>query len=456
MFKISDLKWGRWIVPAACSVSLAGLLVGCTHPPSDPGEMETRVIENFAGKTPVELYADLIGPGVFEQSASYDSDGYQVVSGNLRMKDNSMGYLIDVRSPDGSHFAFVGGPGKDGVVKLTKNGERTFVPSPPDDDEPLRDDVVEGGEEGEVKFSTSPEDKTVSPRAPVVIDVLAVYARSAVNSLVVDRDLNADARARLETVNLSLRNARINDISLRLAKTVIHEESLKVTGGTLGQMRGLFGKAAKDNGADLIALFVETDSYVCCGYPRGKAFMPGRISISSVARRWIFPHEIGHNVGGLHCAGDRRGYANGYMKSAQCLDKQMYYSGLIGWEPGDPVQGNWADADMARKWTEQKYRMASYEPPYPPKPQFQELAPENFKGIPGKGSIQFSWAPIPDAVEYKIIKTLGLPPVVATSVNPNFLLEGRQATTGRYSVEGVDAKGTLSKRSVYLEIVVPK
>ncbi|WP_162135906.1 hypothetical protein [Pseudomonas sp. GM78] len=212
------------------------LLVGaCTHQrPPDSGDPSQTFIADFASKTSEQLYSDLIGLAVYELSASYESDGYTVESANLRMPDRSQGYLVDVRSPDGSHFALIGGIGKNGVLKTTKSGERTFVPLPPEFDKPVRNDIVEGIIEK--KPGSPTQSATFSSRAPVVIDVLAAYTRSAVNSGYVGADLNADARARLETVNLSLRNSRIGSISLRLVKTLIHEPSPKITNDTISNM----------------------------------------------------------------------------------------------------------------------------------------------------------------------------------------------------------------------------
>ncbi|EJN30420.1 hypothetical protein PMI35_01989 [Pseudomonas sp. GM78] len=208
---------------------------------------------------------------------------------------------------------------------------------------------------------------------------------------------------------------------------------------------------------DLVALFVGSDSHVgdiWNGYVLGKAQMPGRLSISTVTNNFTFAHEIGHNAGGLHCMRSQPGYKNGYEQGVQCSDREFWYSGMIGWEPGMQLRGSWADADMSRTWLEQKYRLASYAPPYPPQPEFYELAPENFKGVPGPGRIQFSWDPVPNAIRYDVIKRFGIPPTVGSTENSSFLLEGRQATSGTYSVEGVDAQGNLSKRSVYLQIEV--
>lgn len=424
------------------------LLGACAHSPSDgDAAPQMRKIENFANKTAPQLYADLIEPGVFELINDYDSEGYRVVSGNVRMKDDSRGYLIDVRSPDGSHFALMRRADGEGVSRVSKNGERTFTPLPPRSGQPLRDDAVAGVVEKTLAGPRKPE-KSASPRAPVTIHVFAAYTRNAVDSKYVGADLNADARARLETVNLSLRNAGINIISLSLSKAVIFESNPQISSQTLDNMELWFGTPARESGADLIALFAGKDSHV--GDRNGIARLGGRLSISSVTNNWVFAHEIGHNVGGGHCLGDQPNYKNGYDQGVLCLDNEFWYSGLIGWEPGKPVRGNWLHADMARTWLEEKYRLASYTPPYPPPPEFYELAPENFRAVPGPNSIHFFWDPVPGAVKYTVFKRLGIPPAVGTPTTANFLLEGRQAGAGIYSVEAIDAKGQLSGRSVYL------
>lgn len=96
-------------------VSLALVLGACAHPPTtDSVEPKSWVVENVASQSTAQLYGDLIAPAVFERSSSNVIDGYTVESGKLRLPDKSEGWLVTVRSTDGSLTALINKPGRFG------------------------------------------------------------------------------------------------------------------------------------------------------------------------------------------------------------------------------------------------------------------------------------------------------------------------------------------------------
>jgi len=391
MFKTAEVRSMRNVFSSLWTVSLALLLVACTPPTSlYVSESKSWVVENVAGKSTAELYADSIAPAVFERSGSKQIDGYTVESGNLVMPDKSRGSLVTVRSKDGSLTAVVERSGKNGLLVVNSEGEGRFIPYPVQDYS-LQDTIVEK----EKTKSYESKSKAVTP--PYVIDMLIGYSRSAVAAA--GGDAQANALAQVESVNLALRNSLVSDVSIRLVGVQVVAQNYPITPEILANLPQIFSAGMQTFDPDMLyGIFSghPDDSAVGWGY------QPGRTAIGLVYGE-AFRHEVGHNAGGGHChesgGSYNYGFNNGKSSTAQCGNGSPYYSTpAVRDQYGLPL-GNAATADMARVWRENAERLSSYAPPV------VIPAPTEFKKIGStSSSITFSWKSSSEAVRYEIYK----------------------------------------------------
>jgi len=355
MFKTAGGCSVRCVFSALSIVSLTALLGACANSsPPDPGGPKSWKVENVASKSTAELYADLIKPGVFERSSSKVIDGYTVESGNLLMPDKSVGSLVTVRSSDGSLTSVIEEPDKRGLLLVNNKGESSFTPSPPQDYSKL-DTLVENA-----------KSKTVAPKptvtaGPYIIDMFIGYSRSAANIV---GNVQANALAQVESVNLALRNSRVTDVSLRLVGTQVVEQNYPIAGSTLDDLPRIFNEGIRISEPDMIyGIFSGHPGDTAVGW----AFVGGRAAIGNVYGE-AFRHEVGHNAGGGHChepgGGYNFGFNNGKSSTAQCGNESPYYSTpSVRDQHGLPL-GDAATADMARVWRENAQRLSSYAPPF--------------------------------------------------------------------------------------------
>ncbi|WP_080925246.1 MULTISPECIES: hypothetical protein [Pseudomonas] len=391
MFKNADMWFMRRVSLALSIVSLAGLLGACVHSsPPDPVGPKSWVVENVASKTTAELYADAIKPGVFERSSSKVIDGYTVESGNLRMPDKSVGALVTVRSTDGSLTAQIEQPDKSGLLVINKRGEARFIQYSRQH-YPLSDAVVE-------KQKTVPtKSKSSEVAAPYVIDMFVGYSRNAANW--VGGGVHAHALSLVENLNLVLRNSLVSGVSMRLVGTQIVEHDYYISGQTLSELRSIFAAGIAEFEPDMIyGAFGQHEGDVAGGI----AYISSNLAIG-VPTPELFRHEVGHNVGGVHCHKDGGasvpygyGYDNGKTGTAQCGTFFPYYSNPDLRDAFNLPLGDAATADMARVWRENAERLSSYAH-FTPKP------PTGFRSDNNSyGSISFVWDQSPRAVKYEI------------------------------------------------------
>ena len=188
-----------------------------------------------------------------------------------------------------------------------------------------------------------------------VVDIFLGYTPNAAATQV---DLNVHGVLMVEEVNLCLNNSLVNNVYYRLVgQSVANTEDV-----TFATMDALFADELLETGADYLAIF-DTGT-------GGNATRPGNRSENGINGNFsgalVFRHEIGHNAGGSHCAGQTTpyacGYTNGTTTSVLCGDDlQLYSNPNISDSQGNPL-GDAATADMARLWRERANIMAGYVP----------------------------------------------------------------------------------------------
>jgi hypothetical protein len=396
MFKTAGVCFIRRAFSGLSLVCLAVILGACAHPPTtDSGEPESRVFENVASKSTAELYADLIAPAVFERSSSKVIDGYTVESGKLRMPDKSEGALVTVRSVDGSLTALINKPGQFGSLHVDSKGGSQFI-SEPETNTDFEDAVPNPNEQ----VATAPVDSAQAEH--FVVDVLMGYSKAGVDRA--GGDAHADALAKIELVNMMLRNSLVDNVSLRLVGIQVVEDNYPITSETLGGLRTIFAEGMAKFEPDVTYGNFAVD--IVPGGVIGMGWMPGRSAIGASNRPSTFAHEIGHNAGSHHCNDNgvnnyRFGYFNGKSRSILCKGpNSIYYSTPAVLDQYGLPLGNAVTADTARVWRENAARLSSYAPPQSP-----PTAPGNFvKARSSANTITFGWNASPKAVRYEIYR----------------------------------------------------
>lgn len=417
---------------AACALTwLAMLFSACTHSPPDEHQPRSWDIENVAGRSTAELAATVLGAGMFQRSGSRQINDYTVESGNLIMPDRSTGSLVTVRSKDGSLTAVVEEPGNNGLLTINKEGQARFTPFPRQDYS-LPDTIIDEAQE---KLQASGGS---TQSGPYVIDMLIGYSRSAVDA--VGGNAYANALAQVESVNLALRNSRIDNVSMELVGVQVVDRNYPITGETLGDLQNIFAEGMRDFQPDLLyGVFSGDPEDTAVGW----AYRSGRAAIG-YAYGEAFRHEVGHNAGGNHCYqfGGRykHGFNNGKTSTAQCGNESPYYSTPAVKDQHGLAIGNIVSADMARVWRENAERMSSYAPTV-----VVPQAPQNFRATPHSSTaITFAWEPVPRAVRYQIWRGIVLVEETrSTEVTTTNVTIGLQ----RYYVVALYFDGSVSPRS---------
>ncbi|HEF4762210.1 TPA: hypothetical protein SAN82_004669 [Pseudomonas putida] len=434
MFKTADVHFLRRIFSALLMVSLILLLGACTYVPADHGEPKRWVVENVSGKSTAELYADLIAPAVFERSDTKVINGYTIESGNLRMPDKSDGALVTVRSAEGSLTAFINKEGRRGALYVDSKGAARFNPTPYVDSNV--DDQIMNPDE---KIATTPVDSTNSE--PKIVDVLMGYSKAGVDRM--GGDVTADALAKVEYVNLVLRNSLVSNVSLRLVGIQIVEEEYPITTETLGKVPTIFALGISKFEPDIVYGNFAT----IVGAAIGWGYTGGRLAIGVSSDYNTFAHEVGHNAGSSHCNDNgvdnyRFGYFNGKTRSILCHGGAApYYSTPLVKDEFDLPRGNAVTADTARVWRENAVRLSSYAT-------FVPKAPTNFRSTNNSTrSISFAWELSPRASKYEIWRLLEK---VGESSTTAFTLQNPERGLRRYHVVAIFEDGTKSAVSNYV------
>ncbi|MDZ5435084.1 hypothetical protein T3H00_20765 [Pseudomonas fluorescens] len=360
MFNTAGMRFMWRVFFALSVVPLVGVLGACTHAPTDePGKPENWVVENVVSKSTAELYAEWVKPAVFERSSSKVINGYTVESGKLRMPDKSEGALVTVRSPDGGLTAFINKPETSGSLHIDSKGAGRFIPVS-DDNSDIEDTVPNPNE----KVATAPAKSTNAE--PLVVEILMGYSKAGV--VRAGGDAMADALAKIEYVNLALRNSLVTNVLFKLVGIQIVEQDQQITNDTLNKLSTIFALGIARFNPDVF--YGSFASFAPSG-PAGIAWRPGRIGIAISHSFPTFAHELAHNAGSDHCnvngVNDYRfGYYNGKTGTMLCVqNRQAYFSNPdVKDEYGLP-RGNAVTANTARVWRENAQRLSSYTPPSP-------------------------------------------------------------------------------------------
>lgn len=437
MFKTAGVRCLRVASLALSMVALAGFLGACTHQtPPDPTGPKNWIVENVASKTTQELYAGWIAPAVFNRSGSQEIGSYTVESGNLILPDKSIGSLVTVRNTDGSLTAMIEKNGKSGLVTINNKGVGTFTPSPPQDFS--RPDIVN------IEAVKADEHESVTVE-PAIVDIFMGYSRAAVNA--VGGNVVADALAKVESVNLALRNSLVTSVTLKLVGAQVVEQDYPITTETLGDLPTIFQEGIQRSQPDLIhGIFLYDSESTAAGWGEYR----GRKAISHAIGE-AFRHEVGHNAGGAHCSSQggaistyAYGFNNGKTTTIQCGNGSPFYSNPLVKDAHNLPLGSALLANMARVWRNNTNRLSSYAPPYELK------APVGFvKTGSTSNSISFKWEMVPQAISYEIYQVKNsdpLPKKIGDSSEANFVawnvLRGML-----YFVKAVDSVGNVSRAS---------
>ncbi|WP_236234434.1 discoidin domain-containing protein [Pseudomonas tohonis] len=194
----------------------------------------------------------------------------------------------------------------------------------------------------------------------VVVDVLAGFSRNAVEYI---GDHEAYALAQIASVNLALKNSRVEGVRLRLVGTQVIDSEHAITRETLHKLNVLFADGMRQYGPDLVTGFFRgiTGEDTMLGWGN----IRGRYSINVITSPTTFRHEVGHNIGANHCPegdGYRYGYHNGRVGTIMCGNQVNYFSNPdLRDRQGVPL-GHPEMADVARLWRENSARMSAYSP----------------------------------------------------------------------------------------------
>ena len=229
---------------------------------------------------------------------------------------------------------------------------------------PYQDHSVQAGGEFFESYHSKPLEYLLpySDQNSVVIDVFIGFSESA-RRLFVDLDLVATQM--VEEVNNALVNSQVENVRLDLTGTGVAANNPGVLPEVVSQVEHWFTKKIHELQPDVVAFVQprkERDTAL------GHGSLGAYVSDNGFSTTAVFPptavfrHEMGHNLGGGHCAGDRNlkdfPYAHGYSnsnsgwKTIMCGNNINMYSNPdvldhLGYPMGDPETAN-----MARVWRE--------------------------------------------------------------------------------------------------------
>lgn len=194
-----------------------------------------------------------------------------------------------------------------------------------------------------------------------VIDVFIGFSTAAASSQYVRNNLEATAQSYIEQVNSALKNSKVDNVYLRLVGTGTSPNNPGVITSVLDDVNTWFAADIERTAPDLVGMVqMPTNAQGSAG---GWAGVGGDTHVIGAPWPFAYRHEVGHNVGGVHCP-DGSGYHFGHTLgqgrgTIQCGNDLAYYSSpLIKDEQGN-VLGNAHNSDMARKWRERAAQMSA-------------------------------------------------------------------------------------------------
>lgn len=206
-----------------------------------------------------------------------------------------------------------------------------------------------------------------------VVDVFIGFSTSAANSQYVRNNLEATAQSYIQQVNTALKNSKVDNVYLRLVGTGTSPNNPGVVTSVLSDVKTWFAADIERTAPDLVGMVqMPTDAPGSAG---GWAGVGGDTHVIGAPWPFAYRHEVGHNVGGVHCP-DGSGYHFGHTLgegrgTIQCGNDLAYYSSpLIKDEQGN-VLGDAQNSDMARKWRERAAEISAnriHKVPFPDTP----------------------------------------------------------------------------------------
>jgi hypothetical protein len=323
--------------------------------------------------------------------------------------------------------------GKSGLVKINSQGDGTFTPSPPQDF--LRPDIVNNGDVKDVEHDSVTQ-------APAVVDIFLGYSRAAANA--VGGDAEADALAKVESVNLALRNSKVSTVSLKLVGVQVVDRNYPITTETMNNLPTIFQEGIQRSQPDLIhGIFLFDSDSTAAGWGDYR----GRKAISHAIGQ-AFRHEVGHNAGGAHCFSQggaistyAYGFNNGNTTTIQCGNESPFYSNPLVKDAHNKPLGNALTANMASVWRNNASRLSSYAP---------LKAPEGLvKTGSTSNSISFKWEKVPQATRYEIfqVKNSDPQPKKIGDSSETYFVAWEVLRGMLYFVKAVDSVGNVSRAS---------
>lgn len=194
-----------------------------------------------------------------------------------------------------------------------------------------------------------------------VIDVFIGFSTAAAESSYVNNQLEATAQMYIETVNTALKNSKVNNVYLRLVGTGVSPNNPGVVTSVLSDVKTWFKGDIERTAPDLIGMVQMPTG--APGSAGGWAGLRGDTHVIGAPWPSAYRHEVGHNVGGVHCP-DGTGYHFGYsmgpgLGTIQCGNDLAYYSSPLVQDEHGNVLGTAESSDMARLWRERAAEMSA-------------------------------------------------------------------------------------------------
>ncbi|WP_431685960.1 hypothetical protein [Hahella sp. NBU794] len=193
-----------------------------------------------------------------------------------------------------------------------------------------------------------------------VIDVFIGFSEQAAQDV---GNINTEAQIYVESVNEALNNSQIEGVYLRLVGVGVSPQNPGVVTSVLRDGKEWFKEDIERYAPDLIGLVQRpTDAPGSAG---GWGNVPGDIVVIGAPWPGAYRHEVGHNVGGMHCKSEGdTGYNYGFSVrqgrgTAQCGNDLSYYSSPLIMDDEGNVLGTTHSHDMARLWRERSAAMSA-------------------------------------------------------------------------------------------------
>lgn len=186
-----------------------------------------------------------------------------------------------------------------------------------------------------------------------VIDVLIAYSQEAADDV---GNIQTEAEMYVESVNTALLNSNIISVYLRLVGVSVGGQNPGVLTSVLRDGKEWFKDDIERLAPDLIGFIQRWNG--APGSAIGWGGVGGDTLVMGAAWPGAYRHEVGHNIGGIHCkeAGDS-GYHYGFsprqgLGTTQCGNNMAYYSTPLVIHPVEGALGTTHSQDMARVWRE--------------------------------------------------------------------------------------------------------